>query len=53
MSSKLILSYMWFSSVNFTDNTAADCWNQAWLWNVSDEVGLLDVSCAIVSNDEI
>jgi hypothetical protein len=30
---------MWFSGVNFTENEAADCWNQAWLWNVSDEVG--------------
>ncbi|CAG8010468.1 unnamed protein product [Penicillium nalgiovense] len=28
---------MWFSGVNFTENTAADCWNQAWLWNASDE----------------
>ncbi|KAJ5669912.1 uncharacterized protein N7477_005275 [Penicillium maclennaniae] len=29
--------YMWFSGVNLTENTAADCWNQAWLWNASDE----------------
>lgn len=53
MSSDLSLRYMWFSGVNFTENTAADCWNQAWLWNASDEVGLLSVSSAIVTNNEI
>jgi hypothetical protein len=44
---------MWFSGVNFTENTAADCWNQAWLWSVSDEVGLLVELSSIAANNEI
>ena len=53
MSSDLSLRYIWFSGVNFTENRAADYWNQAWLSNVSDEVGLLCVSSPTVTNNRI